>query len=110
MTKYLKSSGLLGLTCLFALAACQDNRATIPGGIPQEGFGDAVKANIAAQTVNPAAPIADGKPMTSDGARASVAQDRYARDRVKVPPDPATSSITTGVGQSSASTGTSSGK
>ncbi len=46
-------------------------------------FGDAVRQNIAAQTVNPNAPVSDGVPAS--GARTAIAQDRYEKDEVEKP-------------------------
>jgi len=99
---------ILGMVAGMAvLSGCQNTTEIVPGGIPESGFGDSVRSNIAVQTVNPGAPVAD-EPMTSNGARAAIAQDRYVRDRVKVPGDPTTSSVVTS-GQGGTSAGASSG-
>ncbi|WP_290496090.1 hypothetical protein [Hyphomonas sp. UBA4494] len=50
-------------------------------------FGDAVRQNIAAQTVNPNAP--EGV-LTASGARSALAQERYEEDEVEKPDDTST--------------------
>lgn len=56
----------------------------------QEVFGDAVRQNIAAQTVNPDAPTRTG--LERGGARAGLAYERYLKDEVEPPAGVETSS------------------
>lgn len=81
----------------FALGAC----ATEVGnyGEANEVFGDAVRQNIAAQTVNPQGSSAD---VAASGARAVKANQAYAADKVE---KPATAGTTAMQGQSSAAAG-----
>ncbi len=46
-------------------------------------FGDAVRQNIAVQTVNPNAPT--GEALTASGPRTAIAQQRYEEDDVEKP-------------------------
>ena len=55
-------------------------------------FGDAVRQNIAAQTVNPNAP--EGV-LTASGSRAALAQERYEEDKVEKPASASTLRVTT---------------
>lgn len=50
-------------------------------------FGEALKRDMAAQIVNPMAPEGKTGPAPMDGQRAGLAQDRYAKDKVKQPDD-----------------------
>lgn len=54
-------------------------------------FGDAVRQNIAAQTVNPDAPEGE---LTASGARTAIAQDRYEKDDVEKPKGASTLRVT----------------
>ena len=74
----LGSLAILALT----LQACADR----PIGLEYPGFGDAVRTNMAAQTVNPMAPT-DRSPLTMEGQRAALQQNRYTTDMVEKPPD-----------------------
>ena len=69
----------LGLACL--LQACVADR---PVTLETPAFGDAVRANIAVQTVNPMAPM-DRGPLVANGERAALQQDRYTTDAVEAP-------------------------
>jgi len=71
----------LGLACL--LQACAADR---PVTLDTPAFGDAVRANIAVQTVNPMAPM-DRGPLVANGERAAVQQERYSTDTVEPPMD-----------------------
>ena len=71
----------LALTCL--LQACVADR---PVTLETPAFGDAVRANIAVQTVNPMAPM-DRGPLVANGERAALQQDRYTTDTVETPMD-----------------------
>jgi uncharacterized membrane protein YgcG len=89
---------LAALGAALMLSACEHSG----GGLNMHrfespDFGDSVRSNIAAESV----------PADPDGARQSLAQQRYHTDRVKQPPTPATSSVSTGGGSSTE--GTSSG-
>lgn len=66
---------VLGL-CLTPLLACSDNRQISPG------FGNAVRHNIAVQTVNPDRHQTDMGAPEHDGARASAAIGRYRAGKV----------------------------
>ena len=66
---------------VFAASACANDP---PSGLQTPAFGDAVRANIAAQTVNPMAPT-DRGPLIADGQRAALQQGRYETDTVEAP-------------------------
>jgi hypothetical protein len=69
----------LALAC--SLQACASDR---PVGLDLPLYGGAVRANIAAQTVNPMAPV-DRGPLVANGERAAVQQERYVEDMVETP-------------------------
>jgi len=96
--KTIKALAALGAVLL--LSAC----AGEGGGLDMSrfnnpNFGTSVRSNVAAESV-PADPVAVNSPVEADGARQSLAQARYHTDHVKVPPTPATSSVSTGAGSS----------
>lgn len=64
------------------LAACQTTM-----DMPTEGFGAAVKQNIAAQTVEPTPEQKQNTYIRPDGQRMAVARDRYRKDQVEKPVD-----------------------
>lgn len=104
MKRYL----LLGaLGAALTLSACDT-----PGGpegldIKSPGFGDSVRANIAAETVNPDAGTS-AKPIQANGARIGGALQRYDQDAVKQPELQSTSNVGgSSGGGSGASTGSS---
>jgi hypothetical protein len=66
------------------LAGCAG--AGAPVGIVRPEFGNAVNQNIAAETVNPAAPNDKG-PIAIDAKRAALQQNRYEADMVEKPAD-----------------------
>ncbi|GJL94637.1 MAG: hypothetical protein DHS20C05_10420 [Hyphococcus sp.] len=73
------------LVSLFALSGCA-HEVGLHDYYPEEvkaKFGEAVRQNIAAQTVNPDAPSGDG--VTASGARTAIAQERYENDEVEKP-------------------------
>ena len=72
---------VLGLAC--SLQACAADR---PVGLDLPVFGEAVRANIAVQVVNPMAP-ADRAPILANGERAALQQEAYATDTVEAPED-----------------------
>ena len=73
---------LFAMICALPLiAACTDTKLDTSEGQTAPQFGNAVKSNIAAQTVNPLAP-ADSEPLAMDGQRAALAQDRYTKGKV----------------------------
>ena len=83
---------LFALICsLPLLGACADTNVAASEGQPAAHFGDAVKRNVAVQTINPDAPVS-GEPITMDGQRAALAQDRYTKGTVIVPADVGASS------------------
>lgn len=89
----MKTSLILAASAL-VLSACTTAPGADEGGLraaPDAGFGNAVRTNIAAQTVNPEAPE-EGATVSASGERAAIAADRYAKDKVKAPADPETSS------------------
>jgi hypothetical protein len=81
------------IAALFFLSAfaagCASDR---PVGLPPDNFGEAVRFNAAAEIVNPTAPM-DKAPLTYNGERASLAQQRYLTDTVEAPAETTTSSI-----------------
>lgn len=75
-----------------------------PARFNSPDFGASVRNNIATQSV-PADPAVVNGPVEADGARQTLAQTRYHTDRVKTPPDPATSTVSVGGGGGSGSGG-----
>lgn len=93
---------LTALASVLVLAGCADE-----GGLPPQagsGFGNAVRTNIAVQTVNPQAPE-DGATISASGERTAIATERYAEDKVKAPENPSTSETSSGGGSSGAGMG-----
>ena len=85
----MKKMKCLSLACSFLfLAGCSMK----PAGEPPLGFGNSVRQNIAAQTVNPDAPNTDDAPY-HEGTRTSIAQHRYITDKVEKPGTTTTSSL-----------------
>ncbi len=75
----------LRMTGLVASAAFLSGCSTIaPVGLDHPDFGNAVRQNIVAQTVNPDAPV-DDSPIEASGERAFRAQVRYLTDQVETP-------------------------
>lgn len=64
------------------LMACQTTME-----MPTEGFGAAVKHNIAAQTVEPTPEQKQNTYIRPDSQRMAVARDRYRKDQVEEPVD-----------------------
>lgn len=64
------------------LMACQTTM-----DMPTEGFGAAVKQNIAAQTVEPTPEQKQNTYIRPDGQRMAVARERYRKDQVEEPVD-----------------------
>ena len=96
---------LTALGAALLLSACTGHGGGLdPQRFNSPDFGASVRNNIAAQSV-PADPDVVNEPVAADGARQSLAQQRYRADRVKTPPEPATSTIA----GSGASTGTGTG-
>ncbi len=81
MRYYLRLSGLIATTAF--LSACS---TIAPVGLDYDHpeFGNAVRQNIVAQTVNPNAPE-DDSPIEANGERAAGAQERYLTDTVEAP-------------------------
>lgn len=71
------------LACAVLLTGCS---TTDRIGLNHVEFGNAVKQNIAAQSVNPNAPI-DDSAIEANGERAALAQTRYVTDQVEEPED-----------------------
>ena len=72
---------VLGLA--LTLQACAADR---PVGLELPSHGDAVRANIAAQVVNPMAPM-NRAPLMANGERAALQQEAYVTDMVEPPMD-----------------------
>jgi len=85
------------LGAVLLLSACEHSGGLSTARFNSPDFGNSVRSNIAAESV-PADPAAVNSPVEADGARQSLAQQRYRTDRVKQPPTPATSSVATGSG------------
>jgi hypothetical protein len=77
---------------LLALGACASEIGYHTGSLSaaNEQHGDAVRQNIAAQTVNPAGSSAD---VTASGARVSKAVQAYTADKVEKPGSAGTTSV-----------------
>jgi len=73
----------LSLGLAFLLHGCAADR---PVTLDTPAFGDAVRANIAVQTVNPMAPT-DRGPLVANGERAALQQEKYTTDTVETPAD-----------------------
>lgn len=106
---------LAALGAVLLLSACEHSGSGLNmHRFESPDFGESVRSNIAAESV-PADPTAVNSPVEADGARQSLAQQRYHTDHVKVPPSPATSTVTSAGsgtdagGSGSASTGTTGG-
>ena len=72
---------VIGLACVLQACAIDE-----PAALETPSFGNAVRANIAVQTVNPMAPT-DRGPLLANGERAAVQQERYTTDTVEMPVD-----------------------
>lgn len=81
---------VLVLVPVLGLGACD----IAPQATLTPGFGDTVRHNIAAQTVNPAPP--PETPTMGDGKRAGAAWQRYSDGQVRQPPRLGTSDVTQG--------------
>lgn len=90
--RIIKCGMLFGIA--IALQACAADR---PVGVAMPVFGDAVRANIAVQTVNPMAPT-DRGPLVLEGQRAARQQERYVGDMVERPAEVGTLQGLTGGG------------
>jgi hypothetical protein len=96
---------LSALGAALLLTACTGHGGGLdPKRFDSPDFGASVHNNIASQSV-PADPDVVNGPVAADGARQSLAQQRYHNDRVKEPPEPTTSTVA----GSGSSAGTSSG-
>jgi hypothetical protein len=88
-----KALPFAALSAAFALSACISNGGALDARrFNSPDFGDSVRSNIAAESI-PADPAAVNSPVEGDGARQSLAQQRYHNDKVKTPPDPTTSEV-----------------
>jgi hypothetical protein len=100
---------LAALCAALLLSACSGHGGGLdPQRFNSPDFGASVHNNVAVQSV-PADPDVVNGPVEADGARQSLAQQRYRNDKVKTPPDPATSSVTVTGGSNTNSSGGSSG-
>ena len=72
---------LIVVSLVAATGACAPD---VRLGLDTPGYGDAVRANIAAQTVNPMAP-SDRAPLAANGERAALQQKLYLSDMVEAP-------------------------
>jgi len=96
---------LAALGAALLLTACTGHGGGLdPKRFDSADFGASVHNNVAAQSV-PADPDVVNGPVGADGARQSLAQQRYHNDHVKEPPEPTTSTVA----GSSSGTGTSAG-
>jgi len=93
----------LGAALLLS-ACCGHGGGLDPQRFNSPDFGASVHNNVAVQSV-PADPEVVNGPVEADGARQSLAQQRYRNDKVKQPPDPATSSVTISGGSGTSSGG-----
>lgn len=94
-------SSLFVLAAACALAGCSTAyRGDVPGALVTPDFGNAVRTDVAAQTVNPEAPRTDTT-LTASGALTAAAVDRYEHDAVKKPADTGSSGGGTSVSGSS---------
>lgn len=101
----MKTVTFVNFVALVTLSACAYDR---PVGLDSPQFGESVRHNVAASTVNPAAPT-DRAPLTFDAQRASVGQGRYVNDTVEPPALVGTQATQTGGVTGQGSTGASSG-
>jgi len=106
-----KALPFAALSAAFALSACISNGGALDARrFNSPDFGDSVRSNIAAESI-PADPAAVNSPVEGDGARQSLAQQRYRNDKVKEPPTPTTSEVgsksTGGLGSGGGGGGTS---
>ncbi len=67
-------------------------------GVKMSDFGNAVSANIAVQTINPMAPMDRSVPLSMEGQRAALQQQKYTTDTVEKPEDVGSLSGATGGG------------
>ena len=96
--KTIKALAALGAVLL--LSACEQSGSALnTARFNSPDFGNSVRSNIAAESV-PADSVAVNSPVEADGARQTLAQQRYHTDHVKQPPTPATSTVSTGTGSS----------
>jgi hypothetical protein len=96
---------LAALGAALLLSACTGHGGGLdPRRFNSPDFGASVRNNVAVQSV-PADPDVVNGPVEADGARQSLAQQRYRNDKVKVPPDPATSSVSVSGGSGSSNGG-----
>ena len=93
----MKTMTLASLIALFALEGCAVDQ---PVGLITPEFGEAVRHNIAAETVNPSAPM-DNSALITDGQRAAIGQERYITDTVEKPAAVGTQSTQGGEGSGS---------
>lgn len=95
---------LVALGAALLVSACTGHGGGLdPARFNSPDFGASVRSNVAAESV-PVDPAVVNGPVEADGARQSLAQTRYHTDRVKQPPDLATSSVSTS-GTSGSGTG-----
>ena len=96
---------LTALGAALLLSACSGHGGGLdPQRFNSADFGASVHNNVAAQSI-PADPDVVNGPVEADGARQSLAQQRYRTDKVKQPAEPATSSVTVTGGSGSSSSG-----
>lgn len=83
------------LLAAMSLGACASEIGLHSGDLAKNNamFGEAVRNNIAVQTVNPAGSSAD---VTASGARVAKANQAYTTDKVEKPASPNTMLITSG--------------
>jgi hypothetical protein len=87
------------------LTACTGHGGGLdPKRFDSADFGASVHNNVAVQSV-PADPAVVNGPVGADGARQSLAQQRYHNDHVKEPPEPTTTTVAGSGSSSGASSG-----
>lgn len=69
------SMQIMGLALTLGLAGCQ----TLPGQPLDASFGEALRASIEAQVINPEAGAEEHPPATLDGQKAEHSLDQYRR-------------------------------
>ncbi|MEM9140026.1 MAG: hypothetical protein AAGB15_09355 [Pseudomonadota bacterium] len=72
----------LALPAILIMAACDPAKYTAP--IAPKPHGQAVRANMAAQIINPEPPVAR-RPELTDAARTTLAREAYRQDEVQEP-------------------------
>ncbi|MEM6661469.1 MAG: hypothetical protein AAF666_04735 [Pseudomonadota bacterium] len=86
-----KLAAPIAVLSVLALTGCNTDKYTKPIGLVPHG--EAVRANLAAQIINPVPPAQ--RPILTDANRAVLAQDAYRTGEVKDPTESKTAPNTT---------------